>query len=142
MSQTPYSPISHARSAAREANRVRAEYLLAVADGTLTPLEVAEVSCQYEYRALRRITLMRLLTAQRGVGKAHATVILAEMMACLKGTRLTDKDRSDLPDLTLAWLIDSRSAGRRWAAFNDALTRTRTPDAPWPGFPFSPRAQG
>jgi hypothetical protein len=136
--ERPYTPISTARRAGDAARRHRAEHLLAVADGSLTPLEVIERAAAYGHRALRRITLRRLLTAQPGVGEATADRMLTRMLTCLRGGAPTRTDRDSMVKLTIAWLLDTRTGGRRWAAFTDALRRTRQVNAPWPGFPYAP----
>ena len=138
----PYSPISTARAAGVEARRMRAEHLLAVSERLLSPLDVVELAAQYEHRALRRIRLHVLLSAQPGVGEVKARLVCENMLRTLHGRELTDTERKSVKRLTVAWLLDTRSAGRRWVAFYDALHRKRVPSPPWPGFPFAPEVKG
>lgn len=135
--ERPYTPVSTARRAGLEARRFRAEHLLAVSDGQMTPTQLVERAADYDARALRRIRLTRLLTAQPGCGTAGADAILASLWHCLHGSPAAPEDRQEMRSWTVAWLLDTRSGGRRWAAWVDALTRTRVIEAPWPAFPYS-----
>lgn len=110
----PAPSIDKARAALNTARRQRAEYLVAITDGLVTVLDVIEAAAADSGRALRRISLRQLLLSQPGWGERRTNRILSALAA-----RMGAND--DPKDMTIAWLIDPRSGGRRFLAWLDVL---------------------
>lgn len=113
-----------ALDARRDADATRAEWLSGVAAGVLTMSDV--ISDAATIPALRRITLRSLLSAQPGVGRVATERVLSRLRSTL------DVDQR----LTIDWLIDPRSEGKRLLAWID--TTTPRDHAPWSGYPLAP----
>lgn len=118
--------------ARRRASRIRAEWLVSIAEGIVTIDDLIRAACEPDGKPLMKISLSQLLLAQPGVGKAKAERVLRKMHTTLSG-RGADTTRVE----TVANLIDPRSEGRRYLAFRDALCDRQTPVT---GFPFAPLA--
>ncbi|MGP5015105.1 hypothetical protein ACTXJX_14980 [Glutamicibacter ardleyensis] len=117
------------RDSALEARRFQAEWLLLVASEEASLSEVIEEACTEDGASLRKIRLVSLLTSQPRWGEKKALQVLNLMISVLKV-------KAEPKEITIGWLVDSRSGGRRLQAWTDALQ----PKAPaWRGFPFSPR---
>ncbi|MGP5523481.1 hypothetical protein ACTXM3_09305 [Glutamicibacter arilaitensis] len=120
------------RDSALEARRFQAEWLHLVFEGEVQPMEVIQEACAEDGGALRKVKLFSLLTSQPRWGEKKALQVLELMIAVLK-VKVEPKE------VTIGWLVDSRSGGRRVNAFVDALQ----PKEPiWPGFPFAPKPKG
>jgi hypothetical protein len=105
---------------------VRAEYLVALAEGLLTINDVIDAASTAEGIPLRRISLRQLLTTQPGWGERRAAKVLS--VVC------SNMDVSDVKgDLTIGWLIDPRAGYRRWLSWLDA--HQAKIEGPWAGFP-------
>lgn len=113
-----------ALDARRDADATRAEWLSGVAAGVLMTSDV--ISDAATISALRRITLRSLLSAQPGVGRVATERVLARVRST------TGADQR----LTIGWLIDPRSEGKRLLAWIDAMTPRD--HAPWVGYPLAP----
>lgn len=129
------APIQVLHSAREAANRYRAQWLLSVAQGMLSPLELIENAAAEPGRPLRAIRLLELLRTQDGWGMARARGVLCSLRRILNVPD-TIPDR----DLKIAWLLDNRTAGQRVDAWIDvagaaAAGGRRTP---WPRFPYAP----
>lgn len=133
-SQTiPDLATANAAKAAAEDARGRA-----LADLETRASEVADIvrgSCFPEGAALRRIPLVRLLSGRPGTSKRHARAVVRQTLAVLGERNRTDRQ---VDALTIMWVIDARSGGRRIRALADALDPKE--QAPWQGFPYAVRA--
>lgn len=130
--QRPPTPSLHeARVALATARRYRAEWLISVAEGLLTPLDVITRAATEEGKPLRKISLRQLLLAQPGHGDKRASDALEALAA-----RCELPAGTDLNDLTIAWLLDPRAAGKRVLSWLD-VHHPKT--QPWPGFPYAPK---
>lgn len=120
---------SSMRENAVEARRFQAEWLLLVASAEVSLMEVIDEACTEDGASLRKIRLISLLTSQPRWGEKKALQVLDLMISVLK----VDVEPREI---TIGWLVDSRSGGRRIQAWADALQ----PKEPvWQGFPFAPR---
>jgi len=119
--------MSPQRAALTVARLDRAEHLVAITLGYLSPYDVIVLACRPERRALRRISLRELLLAQPGVGERRADAFLDLVASLLELPVPFDRKRR------IQWLIDPRAGGRRLRAWVDA-SRPKTP--PSPAFPF------
>lgn len=118
---------NQARAAAR---RYRAEWLVAVNQELVTPLDVVTQAAEDEGRPLRRLSVRQLLAAQPGWGEARVSAAIARLRSVL-----AEQTRAQ-GELSVGWLIDNRSNGRRFLGWLDAVHVARdTP--PWAGFPFT-----
>lgn len=120
------------RENALEARRLQAEWLHLVSIGELPPMEVIEEACTEDGATLRKLRLHSLLISQPRWGEKKVLQSLELMISVLKV-------KVDPKAITIGWLVDSRSGGRRVQAFVDAL-QPREPI--WPGFPFAPKPEG
>ncbi|QYJ03101.1 hypothetical protein KUV85_12235 [Nocardioides panacisoli] len=117
--------LARARAAAVAARRLRAEHLIAVAEGVLSPQDVIEAAAQPANIALRAIALKELYIARAMSPRRWRRV--RNLTLAVLGTTVAENK------MTIGWLHDPRAGGRRHYAFTDAL-RERKP--PWPGFPW------
>ena len=120
------------RDSALEARRLQAEWLHLVSTGELPPMEVIQEACTEDGASLRKLRLYSLLTSQPRWGEKKALQVLELMISVLKV-------KVDPKEVTVGWLVDSRSGGRRVQALVDAL-QPREPI--WPGFPFASKPKG
>ncbi|MGP4994613.1 hypothetical protein [Glutamicibacter ardleyensis] len=120
------------RENALEARKLQAEWLHLVSIGEAPLMEVIEEACTEDGAPLRKLRLYSLLTAQPRWGEKKALHALELMISVLKV-------KADPKEVTIAWLVDSRSGGRRVQAWADALQERKLP---WPGFPYAPRPEG
>lgn len=116
-------------AARRNANKVRAEWLVAISEGILTADDLVRAACDPDGKPLLKISLRQLVMAQPGFGPARADRILGKMHVALFG-HATPTDKVT----TVAHLVDPRTVGRRYVAFRDAMCDRTTPVA---GFPFA-----
>ena len=123
----PPVPLAVANISRARARLLRAEWLIGIAQGALTPLDCLVFATTAQGRPLRRISLFQLITAQPGVGPATAKVVLDQIRALLRCT-------TQNPTMTVGWLLDNRTSGRRLLAFTTALAGRNL--APWPGWPL------
>lgn len=116
-------PIEVANAARAEAIRLRAEWLIAVADGRATTGEVLAAACQPGGKPLRRIRLSALLEAQPGWGPARARRVV-NVVTSKVGIAVTATP-------TVGWLVN-----RRYPHRLDAWSEVVAPDeVPWPDYP-------
>lgn len=120
---------THLAEARAAAHALRGEWLAAVREGLITPEDVIARSQEPELRALRTIRLSTLLAAA-GLSSAQAGRLLTTLTA-VTGTPATTRNR-----LTVAWLTDQRSGGRRLITYANLR---RPMETPWPGFPYTPK---
>lgn len=125
----PPVPLARATVALGAARRQRAEWLIGLDAGLVTPTDVVVHAATEPGRALRRLTLRQVLTSRPGWGPARAGEVLTRLR------RLTGTP-DDGPALTVGWLVDSRSSGHRFHAWFDVMGIDRD-QPPWPGFPFT-----
>lgn len=119
--------ITTARAALSQARRYRAEHLVAVAEGLLSPLDVITQAGTENGRPLRRITLRQLLLSQPGWGQRRTDRFLSALAARLGVT-------SPVEEPTIAWLIDPRAGGRRMLVWLDVTQKKNTV---WRGAPLA-----
>lgn len=121
-------PLEAANEARERAALARARMLVKLGEGTATVLELLDRARHPDGGVYQRITLTQLL---RACGYSHAaTVRVLNHTVRVAGSYPTPR-RS----LTLSWLLDGRSGGRRIAAFQDALAPR---ERPWTGYPWAP----
>lgn len=130
--------------AKRRLNRIRVESLMALSEGMLTLEEFFDSATASDGRALAGIQVRQLLTWLPGFKTVDVNIVYSSLLLSLG----LDPDSLPPKTVTIRWLLDKRSAGRRWEAFWLAL-RThemamRSDDGipqPWPGFPFARNPQ-
>lgn len=127
-------PLSLANSALADARRQRAEWLIAVAEGTVPLDDFIRHAATEEGRPLLRVKLRQLLMAQPGWGEVKTRALIDHVLA------ITGAAGMSHTKVTLAWLLDSRAGGKRFLAFLDAITPKAAP--PHPGFPFAASPSG
>lgn len=125
----PRPTLDTANAARTSARRYRAEWLIALTEGLINPFELFEQAATEEGKPLRKLSLRQVLLSQPGWGKSKTYPRLEMLRDTLKA--------SNAEKLTVGWLIDPRSGGRRFLTFLDIFTATKT-EPPWPGFPFAP----
>lgn len=121
-------PIENARDALSAARRLRSEHLVALAEGTVTISDVVDTAITEDGAPLRRISLRQLHLSQAGWGERRTARLLSAIADRLGST---DHPR----DMTVAWLIDPRSGGRRYLIWLDA--QQAKDNKPWTGFPLA-----
>lgn len=119
-----------ANEARAKARFVRAARLYSLANGSTTVVETIAAATDDAGRPLLRLTLRQLLLAQKGWGEQRTAHVIGRTLSVIGAPETPTRK------LTVAWLIDPRSGGRRIMAFCDALSAKDGP--PWPGFPFAP----
>lgn len=131
-----HTPPTHDRvrlAAARgRATEVRAEWVLRVHRGQATVRDAVEYATTHEGRALLALGLTRLLAAQRDWSRARADRAIVHIHETLRLPLPSPRARSLL---TVKWLIDGRTGGRRLLALADFQARQSQPYA---GFPYAP----
>lgn len=126
----PAVPLAVANISRTQANSLRAEWLFGVASDYLTVMDLLAHATTAAGRPLRRISLFQLLTAQVGYGSATANLTLDRLRSNLRCT-------TSNTEMTIGWLLDNRTAGRRLRALTVALRPSER--EPWPGWPFTPQ---
>ena len=121
--------ISKTLLAAARARESRAHFLAEVLGGGLATVDSPWVACQSGDRRLLRVRLRQLLATAPHWDTGRTDAALGHIAA------VTGSPGPELNTAPLAWLVDSRAAGRRMVAWLDAF---RPRNAPWPGFPFAP----
>ncbi|MGL5827739.1 MAG: hypothetical protein ACRCYU_23465 [Nocardioides sp.] len=129
---SPQPDVVRAREALATARATRAEYLVALAEGLLTPTDVLEAAAREEGKPLRRILVQQLHMSCKGVGPGTTKRLMAELAARVPGCPPAHR-------VTVAWLLDPRAGGRRFLAWLDIQQPKSAP--PWPGFPLAARPQ-
>jgi len=127
----PQVPLSRANAALTTARRQRAEWLIGLDSGLVNPMELIAHSALEGGRALRRLTLRQVLTAQPRWGDARAGEVLTRLHAFTHA-------QGELSALTVGWLVDNRATGARFVAWFD-VTAINREDPPWPGYPVYDR---
>src|SRR5699024_2141288 len=98
----PEVDLVRANLAKGEAEKMRAEHLLGVAEGFLTVWDVVREASNDVYRALLKIRLRQLLMAQPGWGVAKAEAVVTKAVAATGGVSVRD----EMVKLRLSWLLD------------------------------------
>ena len=124
-----------AQTARHKADLIRATALLLVAGGKINVWGVLQSASIPAGRPLLRLSLRQLLLAQPGVGSRSEEHLLGSLL-CRLGLPMGVK-ASETSGLTVQWLIDPRTNGRRMLAFIDVMN-DRAGGPPWLGFPFAP----
>ncbi len=126
----PLVPVETARAALTSARRYRAEWLMALAAGTVTTMDLLQQAATTQGRPLARLGLRQILGATPGNGDAtvrRKLALLADECGC-PGLQVSR--------MTVGWLLDNRTQGRRFTAWLAAVEVGRREPA-WPGFPFT-----
>ncbi|WP_433673919.1 hypothetical protein [Microbacterium gorillae] len=126
-----------ANESAEHARQVRADWLFSLQDGVVSMFDIITQACEPDGRPLLRIGLVRLLEHQDGWSRHAAITTINQTLRLLSLPELSARGAAKL---TVQWLVDARSGGRRQLAFADAMdSKTQLP---WPGFPYSPQQEG
>lgn len=133
MGERSSPPITDAREALATARRRRAEQLVALAEGRVTPLEVVHAAATEAGRPLRRISLKQLHLTQHGWGERRTSRLLVGLAARL------GLHPDQVADKQISWLIDPRAGGRRYLAWLDVQHPKAS--GPWTGFPYAPQGR-
>ncbi len=123
----PAVPLAVANISRSQANNLRAEWLIGLATDLLTVLDLLAHATTPDGRPLRRISLLQLLTAQVGCGQVRAMATLHQLRALLRCS-------TPYTAMTIGWLLDNRTSGRRLLAFATAMQGGA--NCPWAGWPL------
>lgn len=116
--------------ARQSANRVRAEWLVALSQGIATVDDLLRAACEPDGKPLMKISLRQLFLSQPGVGEQRSKKVVRQLHVAAFG----HDDTKWTPLKTVANLLDTRAHGARYLSLRDALA-TRT--TPADGFPFA-----
>ena len=127
MSNPPHTDVSVLNKARRNADRFRAEWLILLNEKMMEPADLLREAARPEAKPLMKLSLRQVLLAQQGWGRRKTDAVIDHVSA-VSGARI------DRRKMTVGWLLDPRSGGRRFAAWLDAFEpKTK----PWPGFPYT-----
>ena len=130
---TPPAPTLESANAARHSAAVyRAQWLMLVHDGMVTPGDVLTDAARPEARPLLKLSLRQLLLAQPAWGRTRADAIIDKILS------VTDA-KIERRQVTIGWLLDPRAGGRRFAAWLDAIDPRK--ELTGPGFPYAKKEQ-
>ena len=127
VSGSPSTPLWQANEARREAAVYRAEWLVDLDSSTSTVNDLFKAACTDNGRPLLRLPLRQVLLAEGRIGEAKVGRTLLRIQELL-GTEMPVRA------MTVAWLLDSRTGGKRFMAWLDANQFQRS--KPWPSFPY------
>lgn len=127
----------------REAIAARGQLLQDVAEGRLSAWEAIMVATIDDRPALRKIRIDQIVMTQPGIGEFRARKVVDQILTILGIPAGTFSVR----DVTIGFVLDTRSGGRRILAVIDAflsygIIRTDSELSVWPGFPYSPSPLG
>ena len=112
---------------ARAANKARAQWRLKVHTGQLSPVDAIIQIVEEDDRAGMKITLRSLFVDAPGWGRRRTEQLMDRI-----------QEVADSPStprrMTIAWLVNPTSGGRRWEAMLDGVSRGQ--GKPTQGFPF------
>lgn len=131
MNPTEFSDVVVAAKLRAEAKR--AEWLESLSLGFVSVSDVITAACSEDGKPLLSLTLRKLLAAQPGWGEARA------MRTVLRVCRILGAVPEQPRKLTVAWLIDARTAGHRIEVWADVINGK--PGQPWAGFPYAPEPE-
>lgn len=132
MSIIPPLPSTGELAAARtHAKETRAEWVLRIHREQSTVQDTVAFATTRDGRPLLALGLARLLAAQKGWSRSQADRAIIHIHNTLSIPLPALRERSRL---TVKWLIDGRTGGRRVLALADFQTTTGKPYA---GFPFA-----
>ena len=123
----PVTSLAVANSARQEADRQRAEWLVSLDAGVTDVADFFEFACTLEGRPLLRVPLRQVMLAGLGFSEAKTRRALDRIQQLL-GVEKTTRN------MTVAWLLDSRTGGKRFMAWLEATQILRS--EPWSGFPY------
>lgn len=126
----PRNGIAGMRSASARAGVMRGDWLMNVNSGLATPAELIEHAVTEAGRPLRRIGLRQVIAAQPRVSLIAADADLRRVLVELGGGSF------DVRSMTVGWLVDPRSRGRRFAAWM-RVTSAPADCPPWSAFPWA-----
>lgn len=118
------------RIAALEATRARMFYLGRVQSGRASVDDIFEIVRNDRKGPLRRIRLRSLLI-HSGIPAARVNAGLAK----LNGLVGTPWSKANPEKITLDWVLDQKTGGRRAAALEEAFSEG---GMPWSGYPLAP----
>lgn len=127
-------PLAQANAAKANARKMRGEWLVLINQGVFSPHDLFQEAATHAGRPLRRLTLRQVLSAQADCSDERALRLVKKICSTLR------LDPAPPPrDLTVGWLLDTRTGGTRILAYLDAIHPRSTP---WPGFPMTPPPSG
>ena len=118
------------RAVLNAARRCRAEWLVGVAQGLIDPTQLVQHAAADDGAPLLKVRLRKLLLARPGRNPRDADTVIEALLR-------EHPSRVPTAELTVAWLLDNRTQGRRFTTWLAVLHATRN-EPPWPGFPFTP----
>lgn len=126
----PHAILRLGTLAAREARQVQQRWYDDITAGDKTFYDLVEAACAIDDsgRPLHNLRIHLVLAAQPHCSAHKARTILRKIVALVGVPADTDIDA-----LRVAWLIDSRTRGRRIAAYLDVTIPLQVPQ----GFPWS-----
>lgn len=127
VSRVPITPLWVANNARAAAADMRSDWLVSLDAGVSTAVDLFVHACTSEGRPLLRLPLRQVLLSQPKFGQARVTRTLDRIQLVL-GVEMPVRS------MTVGWLLDSRSGGRRFMAWLDATQILRS--EPRPGFPY------
>jgi len=133
--QPPFVPLRSLREGQRAALRLRAEWLEALHEGLVTPVDLFRHAATADGRPLLALTLRQVLVHAGGLSGKTINIRLTRLRA------RCGADCISYRQLTVGWLLDTRCRGRRlacWFSLQPAIGR----QPPWDGFPFTPQTRG
>lgn len=124
----PDQPISPLLAAKRAADLCRAEWLMMVTTGMILATDLFDEAVNEESRPLRRLRVNQVLAAQDGWTIQRANRVLTRMAQTVKMPSPASK-------VTVGWLTDARSRGRRLRALDEFMADHTLGDGqtPWTG---------
>lgn len=132
MSTPPPNSIGALNAAREAAARVRGEWLLLVRDEIVGPNDVLTEAATPAGKPLLKLSVRQLLLARPGWGRKRTDAVIRKVSSVATGS-------IEARQMTVGWLLDPRSGGRRFAAWLDAFEPKAGPA--WPGFPFVRKEQ-
>lgn len=112
---------------------LRSEWLYLLSIGAVQVDDLLRAVEEPKNKALRALTLRQVWMSAPGVNRGRAEGILNHILGVTG--EIVERRK-----MTVGWLLDPNSGGRRYQAWLDAQQSKKSP--PWIGFPFTPMISG